>query len=522
MSKNSTTDVLIVGAGPTGLMLACQLSSHSDVSFRIIDKNQSRTNQSRAILVHARTLEAFAQLNLFDKVTVAGQCLRGNTFYVNGRICVYLNYRRLIDEMNYLHTQYPYIYVMEQSETERILEDYLNGRGIFVERKTELDSFQDIESADGPKIQATLNTGEVITSRYLCGCDGSHSIVRQQLNIPFEGNTYSESLFVIDCKTKNLPVPMKEMALFVGYSGSVVAFPLANDRHRIFGTLHDSHLDEGEMTVDTVTRIFRERSKYKDFAVLEHGWLSTYRSHSRMVTSFSHGSRYFLIGDAAHIHSPVGGQGMNLGLEDSRNLAWKLVFSMRKSANQRLLDSYHDERFEVAKSMLKNVGKAHAILTSKHWLFGWYRILILPIIFRMIVWPLYFLSKKVRRKYFLAVSQLGISYRPPKIVDDTSSSGKFFASVPHPGDSFPYLIFDNLSYHLLVFEESTLPGVSDFINMVTSKYFEIIKVHENNSLQKLPFDVNGSVLIRPDGYVAYRTSSFDQEHFQKYLRRYFS
>ena len=184
---SSPTDVVIVGAGPTGLMLACQLSLYPNVSFRIVDKNAGATNQSRALAVHARSLELFAQLGLAEDAIAQGTFVQGMNIHFNGRLGLRFDLTSLVGEKHILLTKYPHMLFLEQSTTELLLEKYLNQQGIEVEREKEVQHLEDI---DEETVQVTLSNGEVLRTKYVCACDGAHSTVRRQLQISFDGRTY--------------------------------------------------------------------------------------------------------------------------------------------------------------------------------------------------------------------------------------------------------------------------------------------------------------------------------------------
>jgi 2-polyprenyl-6-methoxyphenol hydroxylase-like FAD-dependent oxidoreductase len=513
---SSSTDILIIGAGPTGLMLACQLSLYSNISIRIIDKNSSRNTQSRALVVHARSLELFAQLNLVDKAIARGEFVETMKIFIQGECRLGLDFTRMGKEQKDLLTRYPYVLLLEQSATEELLESFLNERGIEVQRDSEV-----VDLTDDDQVKVTLTNGDIIQAKYICACDGARSIVRHKLNLPFSGRTYSESLFIADCEVKNSPIRKNDIAIFLASSGMAGMFPMVNNRYRLMGTIQEDENKNVHVSLDDVVTMLKARSRHFDIDINRCNWISTYRSHHRHIASFRSKKRYFLLGDAAHIHSPVGGQGMNTGLQDAHNLAWKLAYILTHSANDYLLDTYHDERSIVATTLVDTTDRLFSFISSPYWFTSFFRLYVTPYLLRFFLQPLLNHSKTVRQVLFCRFSQLGITYRSENIYDYGASAGDFRRNTPFPGDRFPYTIYDPCYYHLIIFENQQSVKVNLFVEMIKKKYSEIIKIHDAQE-ENLPFQFEGAMLIRPDGYIAYRTTAFHIPHFQSYFAQFFS
>ena len=514
----SSVDVLIIGAGPTGLMLACQLSLYPNISFRIIDKNASCTTQSRALVVHARSLELFAQLNLVEKAMTSGTFVDTFMVFFQGKPRFRVDFTRIRAKQQPLITRYPYLLLLEQSMTEHLLESFLNEHNVQVQRNTEATDLTDLDSSG---VKVTLSNGETIRAKYVCGCDGAKSLIRHKLNLSFSGRTYSESLFLADCAVQNCPISSKEAGIFCESNGMAGIFPIHNDRFRLMGTIHEDKQKDAHIEFDEAAAIVKTRTRHSNMNVSNCNWTSVYRSHHRHISKFRPEKSYFLLGDAAHIHSPVGGQGMNTGLQDAHNLAWKLAYVLTNSANDHLLDTYHDERSHVAEALVNTTDRAFSFITSNHWLVRFFRLQILPYILQFFVQPLYNSSQTVRQALFRRISQTGITYRSSKIYDYGASAGNFHGNTPFPGDRFPYVIYDPCYYHLVIFENQQTAKVNLFVDFVKSKYSNIIRIHDIHE-ENLPFRFEGAILIRPDGYIAYRTTVFDTRHFQCYLAQFFT
>ena len=243
-------EVLITGAGPTGLMMACQLAMRN-VPFRIIDRNEDHTTQSRALAIHARTLEIFEQMRIAREAIQRGKIAKGINLFVNGK-------RRLRFNLNNIgegFTQFPFILILEQSKTEKLLNELLNLRGHFVERNTELLDL----SQHNQHIEVTLKQKdkeqETIRVDWMIGADGANSLVRKKLDISFSGNTYKESLFVLDCAT-SLNVPSDEICVSFSQQTFSLFFPMANDRTRVIGIVPEEFQGNDTITFEEATKYF--------------------------------------------------------------------------------------------------------------------------------------------------------------------------------------------------------------------------------------------------------------------------
>ena len=341
--------------------------------------------------------------------------------------------------------------------------------------------------------------------KYACACDGARSVVRHKLNLPFDGRTYSESLFVADCKVDNAPVASNEAGVFCESTGFAGIFPMANGRCRLIGTIHE----ETRTNMADVAKMLQTRTRHRELSIVDCSWISVYRSHHRHISTFRWRNRYFLLGDAAHIHSPVGGQGMNTGLQDAHNLAWKLAYVLTHSAHDRLLDTYHDERYGVAEVLVNTTDRAFSFFSSSHWFIRSVRLYVAPYLLRWIVQPVLNSSRALKQAIFCRFSQLGITYRSPKVYDYGASAGDFHCTTPLPGDRFPYVIFDPCYYHLVVFEQQRTAQVNLFVELIKVKHSDVIRIHDTRE-ENIPFKFEGAILVRPDGYI--RLPNEDIQH----------
>jgi 2-polyprenyl-6-methoxyphenol hydroxylase-like FAD-dependent oxidoreductase len=519
--------VLIVGAGPTGLLMACQLALRN-VPFRIVDRSEDHTTQSRALVVQARSLEIFDQMGIAQEALDRGVRARTVGLIVNGKRVFELPVGTVGEQL----TAYPYLLMLEQSQTEAILGDLLNRLGHTVERSTELLDFTD----SGDIVTATVRhgdgTAEVVEADWVIGADGAHSLVRQMLGIPFDGKTYEQSLFVLDCEVRpRLPpdamyVVMSDRA-FTGF------FPLTDGRSRVLGTVPPGLENRDSLTFEDVATDFDRRVRLP-VRLQNPAWLSLYRSHHRVVSTFRKG-RCFLAGDAAHIHSPVGAQGMNTGLQDAHNLAWKLALVIQGRANQSLLDTYHDERITIARRLVRTTDRAFNYVNSQHPLLKTARLKVLPLVMPIAA-PLALRQRFLRELVFRTVSQIGIHYRS-SVLSQEAPDADFPRSAPLPGDRVPYVpaqgrfpgspqLVRGTKLHLVSFSGAS--SESDLTAGATQAllgFADLIECHdvplhrETQTLYRV-FGVRerGYYLIRPDGYIATRGISLESDELHHYLQ----
>ena len=337
---DTETDVLVVGAGPTGLTMASELLRRG-LRTRIIDESEAPTTLSKAIAVHARTLEIFDDLGIADEMLDRGVVLRGATMEAAGATIASVDFAAL-------DTRFPFVLSISQVETEAVLDGLVTRHGGRVERKTRLTRLRD----DGDRVEAVVvkdGAEEVVRARYVMGCDGAHSTVRKAIGATFEGHSY-DALFVLADVRVDWDVSKDRITTFFAEDGIAACFPMKDDRWRIIATSPSSSSDVAptiEALRDVTARRSRREPKMSDVA-----WIAAFRIHCRQVDRYRKG-RVFLAGDAAHIHSPAGGQGMNTGIQDAHNLAWKLALVHEGVGRDILLESYEKERHAVGRALLR-------------------------------------------------------------------------------------------------------------------------------------------------------------------------
>jgi 2-polyprenyl-6-methoxyphenol hydroxylase-like FAD-dependent oxidoreductase len=348
--------VLIVGAGPVGLTLAIELARYG-VPIRVIDKAPARTDKSKALVLWSRTLELLARSGDASAFVDAGFKAEAVNIIAGdqsiGRV-----------EMGGIDTPFPFGLMLPQSETERLLEDRLSGFGIDVERRVELVEFK--PGNDGVEARLTGPEGEETGSfEWLVGCDGAHSAVRHGLSLPFTGETLDSDWMLADVHMTGYPFPDSEASVYWHRDGVFVIFPISPGRYRVLADLPSSGaVQTPTPTLEQVQAIIDRRGP-SGLVAFDPIWLAGFRINGRKVADYRHG-RVFLAGDAAHVHSPAGGQGMNTGMQDAFNLAWKLAMVVHGQAGDELLDSYSPERSGVGDEVLKSAGRLTTVGTLRN------------------------------------------------------------------------------------------------------------------------------------------------------------
>ena len=416
------TEVLIVGAGPTGLVLALWLAKRG-VKLRIVDKAAEPGTTSRALAVQARTLELYRQLGLADDVVAKGHRVPAVNLWVKGE----RKARIPFGDVGKGLTPYPSMHIFPQDEHEKLLIAKLTALGVSVERRTELVGFAEQASSVVARLRGPDGNEQDCEAMYLAGCDGARSKVRETIGTGFPGGTYRHVFYVADVEARGEALD-GELHIDLDEADFVAIFPLAGEgRGRLIGTVRDERADRAEtLTFDDVSSHAIGQMKV---AVSKVNWFSTYHVHHRVTEHFRKG-RAFLVGDAAHIHSPAGGQGMNTGIGDAINLAWKLAAVVKGRASEALLDSYEAERIGFAHRLVATTDQAFTLATSTGRFAAFVRIHLVPIVL-----PALFKFGAVRRFAFRTVSQTMINYRGSRLSRGT-------AGYVQGGDRLPWVPID--------------------------------------------------------------------------------
>jgi 2-polyprenyl-6-methoxyphenol hydroxylase-like FAD-dependent oxidoreductase len=484
-----TTDVLIVGAGPTGLVLALWLARRG-VPVRIIDKTAQAGTTSRALAVQARTLELYRQLGLADAVVARGHKASAVNLWVAGKQVAHA----VFGDLGAGLSPYPYALTFAQDEHERLLIDHLAQSGVEVERCTELIDFEDRPDSVGTRLKLPDGSLETCEAAYLGGCDGARSTVREKLRIGFPGGTYAHLFYVADVEGRGAAMN-GEIQVAFDTTDFLAVFPLKDERRaRLVGTIRQQA--EGQHENLSWDDISKRVIDWMRVEVERVNWFSTYQVHHRVANRFSRG-RVFLLGDAAHIHSPVGGQGMNTGIGDAVNLAWKLSAVLESGAKASLLDSYEPERIAFARRLVATTDRAFTGVTSAGPIARLLRLHAVPAIMP----PLLALAP-VRRFLFRTVSQTAVNYRG-------SSLSEGSAGGVHGGDRLPWVKLDlsgednfaplsSLEWQLHVYGDAS----SELRAMCAARNLPLEVFPWRPDMSGAGLQRDAAYLVRPDGYVA--------------------
>jgi 2-polyprenyl-6-methoxyphenol hydroxylase-like FAD-dependent oxidoreductase len=417
--------VLVVGAGPTGLMLANELARHG-VSPRIVDRAPEPATTSRALVVQPRTLEIFDDIGVVKQAIAAGTSAASLTITFAEK-AVELDFAgQLTGPQNY--TAYPEPRTLSQHDTERILTELLHSQGIEVERGRAVTDLTQNGETVSVSLRGEDGSIETVACRWVIGCDGAHSAVRKASGIPFTGSTYRDEFIMADAEV-DWKLPHGGLYGFPSPAGIFAAFSMpGHNRYRIFGNFppgpEGAGAEYSEPTHDEFQAMVDERVPFPATVVKEY-WVTRYRVHSRSVPRYRDG-RVFLVGDAAHVHSPAGAQGMNTGIQDAYNLGWKLALVERGLADESLLDSYHAERHPIGVQLLKTTDRLFAAFGGQNPLARLARGRVAPLVASRVL-----ASPWLRRRFIGLLAQLRLRY-PDSPLNAEDGSG--WGDAPAPGD----------------------------------------------------------------------------------------
>ena len=522
-SRNNSTDVLIVGAGPAGLMMACQLAIHK-IPFRIVDKNSCSSKNSGALIVQARTLEIFEQMGIAGDALSKGVVANKINIIYNGKKITSAGISDLGGDLS----RFPFLLMLEQSKTEQLLLNFIYDHGYSIEREVQLQSFNQQDGGVTSVVTLPDGTMQVVYSKYIIAADGPNSTIRNILNIPFEGKTYPKSIFIVDCKADS---ELSAEEISFAFSNSSVAgfFPIKGSRWRIDSNFPPEYENQERITFDAVEKNFQEWTQM-NLHFQSQEWFSVTRSHQKYAASVRD-QNCFLIGDAAHVHTPVGAQGMNTGIQDAYNLAWKMAFVIKQKANPLLLDTYSSERLGISKGFARNADFVFRVLTSGNSLVKLFRRYVLRLFF-MILFPLVSKSKTLRQRFFRSISQININYRT-SILSYRESGVNILHFAPKPGDRLPYFSLpdskeetsiykklDPLAFNLIVMADSLPAEMKRIEEQFNLRVLLVPKILETKSVYKqLGIKKTGYFLVRPDMYIALKSLNLDTFHLKRFVNQ---
>ncbi len=568
-------DVLVVGAGPSGLSLAVELR-RLGASCVVIDEKDEPTpeRESRALAVHAGTLEAFHRMGIAARMRDEGRVVHG--------FGVYRGTSRILDVRLTLapdETRFPFILVLPQGRTERILLERLDDLGGEVEWGRRLVSFK--TDLDGATVELKDDEGRTtcVRTKWLIGCDGARSVVRHGLGLEFRGREYPERFLLADAEVAWGP-SVDEAAIVLTSEGALVAIPLVDDdRWRLIDASGRCDAATPEAVLARLQRLAGPASGMGG-RIGEASWISSFVIHRRVVDRYRAG-RAFVVGDAAHLHSPAGGQGMNVGVQDAVNLAWKLALVLRGEALESILDSYDAERRPVALRVLKSTDAIMRLIAPRNSLVRGVRDAVmaglgrLEVVRRLISREMAELSVAYRRSPITAESRPGW-FRATAVEGATGfNAAESFRRGPRPGDRLPDVLLTQPdpatglpmrlsdvvfrprsdvddapgSRHVLLVFQGMRPESGAF--EVEFRAREFIPPHLDGRIrpilvepqapieespawsgERLPdptnalhrrFGAEGACLflIRPDGFIGFRARPLDPLTFRDYTKRIF-
>jgi 2-polyprenyl-6-methoxyphenol hydroxylase-like FAD-dependent oxidoreductase len=504
------TDVIIVGAGPTGLSLACQLIRYG-IDFVVVEKNDTVTPFSKALGVQARTLEIYDQLGLAQSAIQRGTIANRVRLIEGGEVRGEMHLANFGKDLS----QFPYMLMLEQSKNEELLYEYVKSHNRDVDWNTELETFTQDEIGVTAQVRLPSGESQTIKGKYLAGCDGASSPVRHGLGLTFAGSTFERLFYVADARV-DWDFPHDALHVCLAKDVFVAFFPMPGEnRYRIVGTFPESkNAEEGEVLYDEIEREIKEQVELA-LEISDVRWFSLYKVHSRRVNKFSEG-KCFLAGDSAHIHSPAGAQGMNTGIGDAYNLAWKLALVVKGLASEELLETYNEERLANAQRLLESTDRMFELAAGSTWLMSFIRTTIFPPVAGFMA-----SLEPVSKRIFPLISQIGINYRNASLSEHTDEESDHVKA----GDRLPYFqldgrsIFDKLKepkFYLLLFSN----GAAECGKLTQAvgglAHCQVIPISDRVR-EIFEREDDFGVFLRPDNHIAFMSSRITPDMIREYL-----
>lgn len=483
--------VLVVGAGPVGLTMAIELARYG-VPVRIIDKAAQRTDKSKALVLWSRTLELLDRAGCSESLVAAGHKVNAVNLSTGSEVIARVS-------LGAIESHYAWALMLPQSETERLLEAQLNALGVQVERQTELMSFDAAGGSVSSLLRGPDGTQQQFETRWMVGCDGAHSAVRHGLGLPFDGDTLKSDWILADLHITGMPIPDTELGMYFHPDGVLATFPISPGRYRVIADLGVAHGDHpADPTLAEVQSLVDRRGP-PGLRVSEPIWLSAFRINERKVAEYRSGN-VFVAGDAAHVHSPAGGQGMNTGMQDAFNLAWKIAMTaQRRCSAAALLDSYSIERSAVGEQVLSNAGRLTAVAVTKSHVLQAIRNRVVPFLLGF---------APVRHAMIDTMSELAIHYADSPLNGSSShhrqGPGVGERAAPIEGQA--------------PFGAGSIPRFalcaegSDAVEALIAAHPALL-----DTTLRTPYAEGSVWLVRPDGYVGAITSADDMQPLSEYL-----
>ncbi|MEI7872805.1 MAG: FAD-dependent monooxygenase [Alphaproteobacteria bacterium] len=483
MARN--VNVLISGAGPVGMTLANELTRYG-VSVRIVDKAAERTDKSKALVLWSRTLELFDHAGYVDEFLAAGMQVHGADISNGKEVMAHIS-------LDSIDSIYPYALMIPQSETERVLDETLRKRGVAVERNVALESFVDQGAQVQALLRKTSGEAETLTADWLIGCDGAHSVVRHGLGFIFDGTTQPSDWALADGHFTGLDAEDR-LHIFWHKDGILAFFPITEGRWRVIADLGVATGHRADPTLEEIQALLTQRGS-GNLVIKDAYWLAAFHINERKVSQYSRG-RAILAGDAAHIHSPAGGQGMNTGMQDAFNLAWKLSLVIGGVCKPSLLDSYSIERGAVGDQVLANAGRMTEVAIMRN-----------PIAqgLRNAAVKFAFGFPQLSHAAANTLAELDIGYPDSPL----TVKGAHHAKETKAGKRWPDRLPPDTTK-----ARFTAIGLADAVAGLAAKFPKLVQAAPTTD----KLDSQNLILVRPDGYVGFAGGAADATGAEAYLR----
>lgn len=499
MPSTRNLPVLVVGAGPTGLTAALELS-RLGVAVRIVDRAVAPSTTSRALGVQARTLELLKPRGLTSEMVRLGNRVFETALHARGERIAGIDFRRM-------QSEFPFILMLAQSETERLLTERLADHGVRVERGVAFETLTQDDAVVRVVLRGADGRVEHVDAEYVIAADGSHSPVRKALGLPFAGRALEADYVLGDVHVAG-DLAQDQLSIFLAARGFLAVFPMGGGRFRFMATDPDGITGNDEQPALSDIQQLYDRTVHVPATLYDLNWSSRFHINSRHMSTLRVG-RVFFGGDAAHVHSPAGGQGMNAGIQDMLNLGWKLAMVQRGEAKPALLDTYESDRLPVIEQLVTMTERATKVFNSTS-----------PLAHAALtaVAPIALSRSIVQDKAVPRLGQIAASYHGAPLADGGGRLGALRAGdrmpdvrlVDQPPGVTLYDRLDPYRLTLVLLGELAQPGVPSSGAVVT------LRVPSQPDLTS----EDGWLLVRPDGYLAAAGGRGDVRRLQRWCSRW--